>query len=99
MRRARGGRLKGCKIRTIEAQMVQLLAAAVGANLARTMATHTRTQFEQFFSSELVRELARDPKMLEGRNREVTILVSDLRGFSTLSEKLGPQDTCRLIRD
>jgi adenylate cyclase len=93
------GMTAGDKIRPIEAQMVQLLAAAVGANLARTLATHTRTQFEQFFSSELVRELARDPKMLEGRDREVTILISDLRGFSTLSEKLGPQDTCRLVRD
>jgi adenylate cyclase len=29
----------------------------------------------------------------------VTILMSDLRGFSTLSERLGPQDTCRLVRD
>jgi adenylate cyclase len=75
------------------------LAAAIGANLARTTATKTRVQFEQFFSPELVRELERDPNMLEGRNKEVTILVSDLRDFSGLSEKLGPQDTCRLIRD
>ncbi len=25
--------------------------------------------------------------------------MSDLRGFSTLSERLGPQDTCKLVRD
>jgi adenylate cyclase len=92
-------KVKGCKIQPLEAQLVQLLAAAVGANLARTTATRTRTQFEQFFSTELVRELERDPGLLEGRGKEVTILMSDLRGFSTLSERLGPQETCRLVRD
>jgi len=29
----------------------------------------------------------------------VTVLVSDLRGFSPLAERLGPQPVCRLIRD
>jgi len=95
----RGGRVKAGKVHSLEAQLVQLLAAAVGANLARSAATRTRTQFEQFFSADLVRELTRDPRMLEGRGQDVTILVSDLRGFSTISEKLGPQDTCRLVRD
>jgi adenylate cyclase len=91
--------LTDCKIQPLEAQLVQLLAAAVGANLARAAATRTRTQFEQFFSADLARELARNPALLDGRGQEVTVLVSDLRGFSTLSERLGPQDTCRLVRD
>jgi adenylate cyclase len=91
--------IKSDGISPLEAQLVQLLAAAIGANLARATATKTRVQFEQFFSPELVRELERDPDMLEGRNKEVTILVSDLRDFSGLSEKLGSLDTCRLIRD
>jgi adenylate cyclase len=90
---ARGG------IRPLEAQFVQLLAGAVGANLARGTAQRTRVQFEQFFSPELVRELERDPNLLEGRSQVVTILVSDLRGFSGLSERLGAQQTCVLIRD
>lgn len=86
-------------VRPLQAQLVQLLASAVGSALARTAAVRTRVQFEQFFSPELVRELERDPNLLEGRNQEVTILVSDLRGFSTLAERMGPQNTCRLIRD
>jgi adenylate cyclase len=90
---------RGVKVTPLEAQLVQLLAAAVGANLARTTATRTRTQLEQCFPPEVVRELERDPGMLEGRAQEVTILMSDLRGFSRLSERLGPQDTCRLVRD
>ena len=43
-----------------------VLAGALGANLVRTVATQTRTQFEQFFSPELTRELERDPNLLEG---------------------------------
>ena len=78
---------------------MQLLAAAVGANLARSMAQRTRVQFEQFFSPDLVRELQRDAKLLEGRTDEVTILCSDLRGFTALSERLGAQKTCRMLRD
>jgi adenylate cyclase len=98
MRRWRG-RAKAGGIRTLEAQLVQLLASAVGASLARAEATRTRVQFEQFFSPELVRELERDPDLLEGRDQEVTILISDLRSFSRLSEQLGPQSTCALVRD
>ncbi len=83
----------------MEAQLVQLLSGAAGANLARATALRTRVQFEQFFSPELVRELERDPNLLEGRTEEVTLLFSDLRGFTTLSQRLGAQKTCRLIRD
>src|SRR5262249_54101427 len=93
------GRLQGIKITAMEAQLVQVLAAVASANLARTEATKARTQFEQFFSPELVRELEQNPRMLEGQRLDVTILMSDLRGFSTLSEKLGPEDTCSLVRD
>jgi adenylate cyclase len=72
-------------IEPLEAQLVQLLAAAAGANLARSLAARTRMQFEQFFSPELVRELERDPNLLEGRTEEVTVL--------------GAAKTCRIVRD
>lgn len=90
---ARGG------IRPLDAQLVQLLASVIGSHLVRAAATRTRLQFEQFFSPELVRELERDPNLLEGRNQEITVLFSDLRGFTMLSQELGPQVTCRLVRD
>jgi adenylate cyclase len=86
-------------IRPLDAQLVQLIAAAVGANLARTVATRTRAQFEQFFSAELARELENDPSLLEGRDQEITVLFSDLRGFTGLSQRMGAADTCRLVRD
>jgi adenylate cyclase len=67
--------------------------------MARAAAVRTRVQFEQFFSSELVRELEHNPDLLEGRNQEVTILVSDLRNFTPLSERLGANRSCKIIRD
>ncbi len=86
-------------IRPLEAQIVQLLAAAVSGNMARAAAVRTRIQFEQFFSPELVRELEHNPNLLEGRSQEVTILVSDLRHFTALSERLGASHSCMIIRD
>jgi adenylate cyclase len=91
------------EIRPLEAQVVQVLAAAVGAGLARmeleAEATRRHVQFEQFFSPFLARELDRDPSMLEGRDRDVTILFSDIRGFSRVSQQIGPRETCRLAGD
>jgi adenylate cyclase len=93
----------GVEIRPLEAQLVQVLAAAVGAGLARRemelQAVRRHVQFEQFFSQELARELDRDASLLEGHEREVTILVSDIRGFSRISEQLGPRETCLLMND
>jgi adenylate cyclase len=73
-------------------QEVSLLQAAQRA--------HQRwAAVRQFFSPGLAEHLERNPDLLEGRNQEVTVLVSDLRGFTSLSERLGPQQTCRLMRD
>jgi adenylate cyclase len=97
MREAKIGAWGG--IRPLEAQLVQLMASAVGANLARTVATRNRVQFEQFFSPELAQQLEKDPSLLEGRDQEITVLFSDLRGFTRLSQRIGAADTCRLVRD
>ncbi len=93
----------GPGIRPLEAQLVQLLAAAVWVGLARSQgeaeAARRRVQLEQFVSSQVAHELERDPKMLDGHDREVTILFSDIRNFSRLSEQLGTVDIFRLVRD
>jgi adenylate cyclase len=102
--RTRGVEVRGgAGIGKIQAYVVQLLASAVGAGLARlekeAEVSRQRVQFEQFFSADLARELARNPRLLEGQEREVTVMFSDIRGFSRLAEKLGPTDICRLVSD
>ncbi len=51
--------------------------------------------FEQHFTPELARELARnpDPMKMQARHAEVTVMFCDIRGFSTVSERLGPSKT------
>ncbi|MEE9126001.1 MAG: adenylate/guanylate cyclase domain-containing protein, partial [Planctomycetota bacterium] len=101
--RQRGTGSAGPEIRPLEAQVVQVLAAIVAAGLVRqekeAEALRLRFQFEQFFSRALAEELERDPQLLEGREREVTILFSDLRDFSRLSETMGPQELFALMQD
>jgi class 3 adenylate cyclase len=51
--------------------------------------------FEQHFTPELARELARnpDPMKMQARHADVTVLFCDIRGFSAVSERLGPSQT------
>ena len=90
-------------INPLEAQMVQLLAAAVSSGLARVQkeaeAARLHVQLEQFASPELARELNRNPNLLDASERQLTVLFSDVRGCSRISEQLGPADTYRLVRD
>jgi len=56
-----------------------------------------RVQFEQFFTPSLASELAARPDLLKGRSLEVTLLFCDIRGFSRISERLGPGGTVEWI--
>ncbi len=50
--------------------------------------------FGQYVPPELVDEMAKNPESfsLEGESREMTVLFSDVRGFTTISEGLDPKD-------
>jgi adenylate cyclase len=56
-------------------------------------------QFEQFFTPQLATQLERDPQLLEGRDADVTVLFADIRGFSRVSQRLGPARTMAWIQD
>jgi adenylate cyclase len=87
----------------LDATLVELLAGAVAAGLARlkqeqaALALHV--QFEQFFTPELARHLAAHPEMLQGQDAEITALFCDIRGFSRVSERLGPARTVEWVGD
>jgi len=90
-------------ITDLQAGFVQLLAAGVAAGLARLKREEAglkaRVQFEQFFTPELAHQLDLHPDLLEGRDSEVTLLFCDIRGFSRISERLGPGRTVAWIGD
>jgi adenylate cyclase len=64
-----------------------------------------RRQIKQTFSRlmapALVEQLAAEPEQLRlgGENREMTILFSDIRGFTGIAEGLGPQELTAFINE
>jgi adenylate cyclase len=58
-----------------------------------------RTAFAQYLPPAVVERLALHPEQLRlgGEAREVTILFADLRGFTTMSEHLEPDDLGRIV--
>lgn len=57
--------------------------------------------FGQYVPPELVEEMSRNPEhySMDGRNAELTILFSDIRGFTTLSEGLEPKELTQLMNE
>lgn len=91
------------QISRLDAKLVELLACGVATGLARLdqekAALAARIHFESFFTPELSRVLEAQPDLLKGRDEEVTILFCDIRGFSRISERLGPAGTVTWIGD
>lgn len=55
--------------------------------------------FKSYVSPELVEIISRNPEKfrLDGEEREITILFSDLQGFTTLAEKIPPIELVKLM--
>ncbi len=55
--------------------------------------------FSNYLSKDLLNQLVKDPDALKlgGDKKELSILFSDIRGFTTISEKLEPDELIRLL--
>lgn len=55
--------------------------------------------FGQYVPPELADEMSRDPAhyTMEGQSREMTVLFSDIRGFTNFSEKLPPAELAEVL--
>jgi adenylate cyclase len=60
-----------------------------------------RSNFERFFTPHLAARIANAPDAvrLGGDKRMVTVLFSDIRGFTALSETMNPDDMARLLTE
>jgi adenylate cyclase len=58
-------------------------------------------RFGQYVPPELVEKMAQDPDIysMEGKNEELTVLFSDVRGFTSISEGLEPKELTRLMNE
>ncbi|MBI4192321.1 MAG: adenylate/guanylate cyclase domain-containing protein [Betaproteobacteria bacterium] len=57
--------------------------------------------FGQYVPPELVDEMAKNPEhfSMEGESRELTVLFTDVRGFTTISEGLDPKQLSQLMNE
>jgi adenylate cyclase len=56
-----------------------------------------RGAFQQYVSPEVIRRLLIDPERVKPRKTDITVLFSDIRGFTTISEKLDAQELADLL--
>ncbi len=60
-----------------------------------------RGAFSYYVSDSVVNEVLKDPERLKlgGDKRDLTVLFSDIRGFTTISEGLSPEDLVQLLNE
>ena len=74
-----------------------LTANVMGVALYRALVEEkekrkVRSAFGHYLSPEVIRRLLLNPQLVEPRKTEITVMFSDIRGFTTISEKLDAQD-------
>ncbi len=92
----------GPQITELEATMVEVLACGAAAGIARESqqrkAIEAQVRFEQFFTSELAKELEANPQLLDTQEAEISVLFCDIAGFSAIAATLSPTQTMRWIQ-
>ncbi|MBX2862132.1 MAG: adenylate/guanylate cyclase domain-containing protein [Leptolyngbyaceae cyanobacterium MAG.088] len=80
--------------------LMTLVGAAAGVNtyLAHS-ASQIRRTFSRYLSDQIVASLLENPDNLKlgGETRKITILTSDLRGFTAMSEQLPPEQVVKIL--
>jgi adenylate cyclase len=56
-----------------------------------------RGSFQQYLSPEVIRRLLERPQLVQPRKTEVTVMFSDIRNFTAISEQLDAQDLAVLL--
>ncbi len=83
----------------LEAALLEVMAGAVSSGIARQRQEKMRSSLTLFFSQEVVERLEQNEDLLIGRDAEVTVLFCDIRGFSTIAERVGAERTIEWIND
>lgn len=90
-------------IRHLEARLVQLLSESVSSGLARldqeAQAAQRRATYQQVFAPSVVDRVELDCQSLRGTEREVTVLMADLRDFTSLCSDISTDAAYDLLND
>jgi len=81
--------------------VIFLLNMTYGFFVERRGKRQLSTLFGQYVPRELVDEMSEDPESysLEAESRELSVLFTDIRGFTTISEHLSPGELSKLMNE
>lgn len=84
--------------------VISILFTYIGCEAYRNLIEVRRSKFLQkafssYISPELVGQIVKNPDMLKlgGEKREVTVLFSDIRGFTSISERFSPETIVQIL--
>jgi len=97
---ARGGPLLPLLLPTIGLLFAIVLAGTYARSGEQREKRFIRDTFRRYVSPAVIDEMLADPSKLAlgGEKREMSFVFSDLEGFTTLSEKLAPEQTVALLQ-
>lgn len=78
-----------------------VLAALLDYIRTESERKHVRDAFSHYISPDFMKELTEDPDKLKlgGEVRDLTVMFTDIRGFTSISEKLSPEALIQLMND
>ena len=81
--------------------LIYLLNMSVGFFVESRGKRQLTGLFGQYVPPELVREMANNPERIDmtGESREMTVLFSDIRGFTNISEGLDPKQLTQMMNE
>lgn len=76
-----------------------LVLSAVKFIMNEKEKSYIRNAFSRYLSVDVINEIMDDPDMLElgGEKKNLTALFTDVKGFSSISEQLDPQELVKLL--
>lgn len=86
--------------------VLTMLAVYLGITVYRYMTEErekkkVRNAFQYYLTASVITEMLKDPTKLKlgGDKKHLTVLFSDIRGFTTISEKLTPEELVHLLNE
>ena len=82
--------------------VIIFIASSILANLRSEMEKRMiRQAFDRYLSPDLIEELVKHPEKLKlgGEVRELTVMFTDIRNFTTISESMDPAELIRMMND